>query len=53
MTQNKNITLKTNIQNKQKGKKSMRLAINQGWAYELVTTTDSDILAVDAVLNKL
>lgn len=31
----------------------MRLAINQGWAYELVPTSSREILAVDAVLNKL
>jgi hypothetical protein len=31
----------------------MRLAINDGWAYELVPTSNTQILAVDAVLNKL
>lgn len=31
----------------------MRLAINEGWAYELVPTNNQEILAVDAVLEKL
>lgn len=31
----------------------MRLAINKGWAYELVPTSNTQILAVDAVLKKL
>ena len=31
----------------------MRLAINQGWAYELVPTSNREILAVDTVLEKL
>jgi hypothetical protein len=31
----------------------MRIAINQGLAYELVPTNNSKILAVDTVLQKL
>jgi hypothetical protein len=33
----------------------MRLAINQGWAcdFELVPTSNRQILAVDSLLNKL
>lgn len=31
----------------------MRLAINEGWAYELVPTSNQEILAIDAVLEKL
>lgn len=31
----------------------MRLATNLGWAYELVPTSNTKILAVDAVLKKL
>ena len=31
----------------------MRLAINTGWAYELVPTTSKDVLAVDSILEKL
>lgn len=32
---------------------SMRLALNQGWSYELVPTTSREVLAVDTVLQKL
>ncbi len=31
----------------------MRIAINQGWAYELVPTSNTEILAVDKVLTEL
>lgn len=31
----------------------MRIAINQGWAYELVPTSNRQILAIDTVLQKL
>jgi hypothetical protein len=31
----------------------MRLATESGWAYELVPTSNTEILAVDAVLAKL
>lgn len=31
----------------------MRLAINNEWAYELVPTSNTKILAVDAILKEL
>lgn len=31
----------------------MRIAINQGWAYELVPTSDRELLAIDTFLHKL
>jgi len=31
----------------------MRIAVNEGWAFELVPTTSKDILAVDSILRKL
>lgn len=31
----------------------MRIAVNEGWAFELVPTTSKDILAVDNILRKL
>jgi hypothetical protein len=31
----------------------MRIAVNEGWAFELVPSTSKDILAVDSILKKL
>jgi hypothetical protein len=31
----------------------MRLAMNKGWAYELVPTGNTQILAVDRLISKL
>jgi hypothetical protein len=31
----------------------MRIAVNEGWTFELVPTTSKDILAVDSILRKL